>query len=156
MATDNDYDEIIEGSWDGVPDKDPVAPDGDYVLVGKNAAFMKATKEGANDRVVFFLGIKEPIEVDQDLLDALPDDFDFGNVEVTYQQWIESPRDWIKVKNTLRKFGVDPAAYASRKDSFAAIRGQETAGAVKTRSYTNKAGEVVTSNQVAAFIDMEA
>lgn len=146
-----DLGNILDRTWEDFPEEQTL-PDGTYVLVGRNAAYMPPKEDGKNGKVVFFFIPKEPVEggVDEDALAALGADYDITENEVTTTIWIERNRDWRQVESVLKQLGVETEG-ATLKQQFKAVRGKEVAAYVKTNSYDRQDGSKVISNVATQF-----
>lgn len=146
------YDDILDRTWDEMPET-KVLPDGDWLLKGRNAAFV-APKGDGNAKVLFFYTPEQAMEdVDPSALEALGEDYDLKDNQIVFTIWIENNRDWQAVRRHLAKHGVDPTL--TIREQFKKFRGTETIARVGLRTFTNAAGESVPENTASDFREVE-
>ena len=150
------YSDILNRQWDDIPEP-ALLPDGTYVLKCQNVGFFPAPKpeegeEKKSDRVTFFYGVKEAMDdVRQDDLDALGENYDMANNDVTKNFWINREKDWTQVKRHLALLGVDTKG-KSQPETFKEARGAEVLAFLGTREFTNNAGETIVQNEPRDFM----
>lgn len=149
----DDYNEILDRSWDELP---PVqlAPDGSYLLRGRNAAYIPG--KDTSDKVLFSYNVKAPLEdVDPDELAELGD-YDITQNRVTYTMWVEDGADWDAVRKHMALHGMDLSDYKSIRESIKAFRGFEIIAYLTANSYVVKStGETKTENKPSKFAAVE-
>jgi hypothetical protein len=146
----DNYDDILDRAWDDLPE--PVHLFGDWVLVGKNAAFMKG-ENGKKSRQLFFFGVAEPLDVDPEFLAELGDEYDLGMNQIVHTIYIDNDRDWNDVRRFLRNVGVDTEGL-SVKESLKAFTGTRVAASLGVRTYVVN-GEARTDNVASRFTAVE-
>lgn len=151
------YTDIMKVAWGEIPEP-KLLPVGSWLLQLRNVTFLEPREEGQKGRVLFFYTPRAPMEdVSEDDLAALGQDYDFGENQVTYTIWIESSRDWKRVREHIAKHGteVDPAL--SIEENFKAVSKArpEIIGYLDQRSYQTNAGEQKTDNNITAFQAVE-
>lgn len=145
------YADIADQSWDDLP-QPKVLPEGTWLLRGTNVSYFPEDKKNDKKaRVVFFYDFKEPMDdVDQSELQALGEDYDFGNNDVAKQFYINKPKDWAGVRKHLELHGVDCEG-KSQPETFDAFKGTEVLSYITKGVYTNRAGESVEQNVASTF-----
>lgn len=150
MSTEANYDEILDRSWDEIPEVQTL-PNGLYGLKGRNAAYSAPKTEGQNGKVLFFYKVKEPIEVDADALAALGEDYNVQENEVVYTIWIEGMKSWDEVRDHLALHGVDTADFPNIRETLKkGFKGTEVAATLSTNVYTDPKTKVTKISNVAA------
>ncbi len=148
-----DYEDILNRSWDEIPEPQ-VLPVGSYRLKSRGATFMEA-KESTSDRVMFIYNAMEPLpDVDADALGALGD-YDISQNRLFFTIWIESYADWDGVRKHIAKHGLEIVPGETPKETFSRMKGSEVIAWLDQRSYENKAGDMVESNDPAQFAKIE-
>lgn len=145
----NDYVDIAAQSWDEIPVVQ-VLPVGSWALKGQNATYQAAKGEGSPS-VLFVYRVKEPMDdVDSEALKALGDNYDVEANRVFSRFWIGDNSDWDKVRNHLKKHGVETKG-KNIKDSLAEFKGASIVAYLEQRSFTNNAGAEVQENTASNF-----
>ena|SRR6478609_8183408 len=148
-----DYDDLYNVTWENIPEA-VTLPDGGYLLKGANMAFIKPKEEGKGGKVLFTYKAKEPVSVDQDALDDLPQGYDLDINDLNFTIWIESASDWNKVRDHLSLHGVETAGPLFVNGKLAAakdFKGSEVVAQVSTSFYKNNAGETIPQNNLKQF-----
>lgn len=152
----SDYKDILNTSWDEIPEPE-VLPLGSWLLRVKGAKYFEPNEEKETSaRVMFILGAKEPMnDVSQAELEALTaKNYDITQNRIFYTIWMEDGAAWQQVRVFLKRLGVDLSG-KSPKESLKDARGKEIVGFLDTRTYTNGAGAVVTENVISSFAQPE-
>lgn len=134
-----DYNDILNTAWDEIPEA-KLLPGGTWLLRGKNASFQPPKEEGQNGKVLFFYIPVDPIEVDQEALQELGEDYDVSENQIVYTIWIEGMRDWAKVRDHLAKHGIDDGSQTLADSLKKSFRGTQIVGHVGVRTFTPKGG----------------
>lgn len=150
---DNDYDEILNRTWDEIPDE-KVLPDGWYVLTAKNANFQKPKGDG-NAKILIFYTVADALGEDdggprQDALEALGADYDMTENEIVQTIWVSGNKDWRAAKRHLALLGVTTEG-KSLMDGLKEVKGNPIAARLEYRTYQNKAGITVEQNDPKEF-----
>lgn len=155
-----DYDDILNRTWEDVPEPE-LLPAGGWLLVGGNVSLIKPKEDGKSAKILFSYKAKEPVSVADDLLEELGD-YDFSINDLNYTVYIENASDWDKVRKHLALSGVEIDNKAkivneAGKLSFAkAFRGSEVVADVGQRSYENSEGNTIWQNSLSKFAKVEA
>ena len=153
-VVDNDYADLLNRSWDDMPEE-AVLPGGTWRLKMRNAAYV-GPKDNLSARVLFFYTPVEPLgDVDPEAIGALGADYDLTINQVTFQIWIESPRDWAAVKRHAEKHGVDVKGLTP-KGTFKALKGAEVNAYVDTRTFEARDGSTRVENVAKDFSAIDA
>lgn len=149
----NDYDDILNRSWDEIPE-DKLTPNGSWVLKVRNAAFIEPKEEGKSARVVFFYTPKEPLDdVDAVALQELEaEGYDLSQNQITAQFYVEGNRDWNTIRGHMDKhIGGKNGDAKNIRESLKLIKGAEVVAYVDVRSYDKDVnGETVTITENSA------
>ena len=162
-----DYETIGDMSWDDVPDP-KVLPKGPWVLAGKNAKRMpgRAGEDGKSDSspyVLFFYKAVEPlVEVDDDELAALGDEYDVQINDLTFRIYIETKADYRKVEAHLAKHGIvaGVSEETGKKESIDAtlkrFKNSRVIGVLGQRTFKDRTGDLRTDNTIGSFVSEQA
>lgn len=152
-ATEN-YGDILNRSFDDIPESRN-APDGSWLLRGRNAAYMAGKGEDSKgSKVLFFYELKEPMtDVDEESLKAL-EGYDISEIDVSATFWADKNKDWDKIRKHLELHGVNTKGVPIT-EALKGFTGTETIGYVTTRTFTNAAGQVVEQNVASQFAPVE-
>lgn len=149
-----DYDDLVNRTWEDIPEPQ-LLPGGLWLNTGRNAGFMKPREEGQSAKVVFFYKPKEAIQVNEEDLAELGDDYDLSINDLTYTIYIESAADWDKVRKHMALHGVTMSGPLFDENGKLALnkkfKGAEVVAEVGQRSYDNDAGETIWQNTMAKF-----
>lgn len=146
------YDDILDRTWDEMPEA-KILPDGDWLLKGRNAAFV-GPKGDTNAKVLFFYIPEQAMEdVDPEALAALGDDYELSDNQIVFTIWIESNRDWQSVRRHLEKHGVDPSL--TIREQFKKFKGTEAVATLGFRSFQTSTGDTVQENTASNFRSVE-
>lgn len=149
-----DYEDILNRSWDEIPEPE-ILPVGSYRLKSRGATFMEAKSDSQNDRVMFIYSAMEPLpDVDADALAALGD-YDISQNRLFYTVWIEGVQDWDKVRKHILKHNLEVVEKETPFETFKRMKGTEVIAWIDQRSYENKSGEMVESNDPTQFARVE-
>lgn len=155
-----DYSDLLNMTWDDIP-KEQVLPNGPWLLAGKNVAFVRPRKEDQSPKVLFTYKAKEPSpEVNQDELEEMVGsgyDFTINDLNMTF--YIESPKDWDKVRVHLEKHGLSLSGRlfdSNGKLSFARdFRGAEVVADLEQRNWEDDAHQIHWENKLTNFRPVE-
>ncbi len=145
------YEDMLERTRAETPMMETL-PVGSYRLKHRGEArFVPAKEDGKNDCVMFVYNAMEPLsDVDTEELAALGD-YDITQNKLFFRVWIEDETDWAKVWIHLDKHGIVLGLEASRKEGLAAVKGAEIIAFLEQRTFQNKAGEMVDTNDPVNF-----
>ena len=145
------YEELLGRTRAETPDVE-MLPVGSYRLKHRGAARFVAAKESdKNDCVMFVYNAMEPLEdVDTEALGALGD-YDITQNKLFFRIWIESESDWAAFWAHLDKHGIVLGPEATRKEGMEAVKGSEIIAWLEQRTFQNKAGDMVDSNDPTNF-----
>lgn len=150
------YEDILNRSVDELPEP-KLLPAGSWVLKATGGArYVAARDENSKAQVRFFYEPVEPLsDVDDDQLEELGADYDYGNNILSFSVWIERETDWRKVVDHVKKHGVDTEGLTV-KEAMAAVKSARIVGAVTQRQYLDKnTQEQRTVNDVNKFVAEE-
>lgn len=154
MSDMDDYDKLLQGSWDDIPE-DVKLPTGDWLVEGKNIAIFKPREAGKQLRVAAFLTAIEPVDVDESRLGELPEDFDPSDSEIAYQWFVGKRSDWRRVKAGLEAvFGLELTGEIVTEDGKInpevnrAFKGQRAVAHVTKELVENREGKMEPRNNV--------
>lgn len=137
-----DYDDILNQTWEDVPEPQLI-PNGGWLIAGSTVALVKAKEEGKPHKVLFTYKPKQPVSVPQDLLEDMGD-YDFSVNDLTFTIFVEAPSDWDKVRRHLDVHGIQLKGRIvddKGKLSFAKeFRGAEVIANVDERTYEAQDG----------------
>jgi hypothetical protein len=150
--------DILNQSWDDLPEPAPYLPNGTWLLKGRNIAYFDADpdKEDSSARVVMFFEPVEPMDdVDQEKLDELGPNYDFANNDVVKQVYINRAKDWVDVRKILELAHV-PTEGRTQADTFKDFRNAKVLAYLNVRTFKNKrTGETVMQNDPTNFAEVE-
>lgn len=148
----SDYEDILNQSWDNIP-QPKTLPEGSYLLKGRNASF-QAGKEGQSNSFLFVYQVREAMDdVDADKLAELGADYDMENNQVFHKVWVETSVDYDKVRKHLALHGIE--AKGSIADTLKSFKGSQVIAYLKLRTYLDKSGQQITTNQAEQFAKVE-
>lgn len=146
----SDFENIMNGSWDEIPEK-KLLPKGSWLLEVRSASGKESTEEGKSDQVIFVYTAKEPMDdVDAEALAELGSDYDFSANRLFVRFNVEDKADWDNVRKHIEKHGVSTKGM-SVPDAFKALRKKQVVAYLTQESYVNKAGEEITDNRAQQF-----
>lgn len=159
MSEDTNYADILEQSWDNIPETQ-VLPTGSWKLKVNSITF-KPESDNASARVLVVLKAVEPMDdVNEEALLKLEQNgnkYDYSQNRIFVTLWISDGADWQNVRKFLLKLGEDVVAGKTIPDSFKAARNKEIVGYLDQRTYTSKAtGDEVTENTASGFAPVAA
>lgn len=156
MSNDS-YDDILNRSFNDIPENDPLLPDCKAILRIRNATFMPPKGDsGKGAKVLVYMNATEVLEgADEDELTAALGDTPIEEVDVVSQFWADKNRDWRTIKAFLATAGVDVTSGKALIDELKDCAGRSVVGDVRTRSYVNAMGVEVTSNEASNFEAVE-
>ena len=149
-----DYKELLNRTRAETPDEKQL-PLGSYRLKGRGARFLPAKEDDKNDSVMF---IYNPMEALQDVdMDALAElgDYDITQNKIFFRVWIETETDWAAFWRHMDKHGAVMGPDATRKEAMGAIKGTEIIAWLDQRTFENKAGDMVDTNDPTNFAPIE-
>lgn len=150
----SDYADILQGSWDNIPEV-ATLPDGSWLLKGRNATFQAPRDADKSPVVLFVYEPKEPMDdVDAEELEKLGGDYDFSSNRIFVRFYVETNADWDRIRAHLLKHKIDPKG-KSIEETLKAVRGAEVIAHLKTETYQNNAGDMVTQNKADGFLPVE-
>jgi len=147
-----DYEDLLERTRAETPTL-KLLPVGSYRLKHSgNAKFVTAKDSDKNDSVMFVYSVMEPLEdVDAEELNALGD-YDISMNKLFFRVWIESETDWANFWSHVDKHGeMGLGPEATRKEAMAAMKGSEIIAWLEQRTFQNKAGDMVDTNDPVNF-----
>lgn len=150
-----DYDDLLNMTWGDIPD-DLILPDGKWLVRGGNAALVKPRDEKQSLKVLFNYVAKEPVEVDDDLLEEMGD-VELDQADLTYTIYIEKPKDWKKVFKHLAIHGIEMEEGENLftpegKLAFAKkFKGTTAVAVVGHRSWQDANGDTQVGNSLSGF-----
>lgn len=146
------YTDIMKTQWNEIPEPKTL-PVGSWLLGGRNASFVASKEEGQDSKFLFFYTPREPMDdVDEEQLAALGPEYDITENDVVYTIWVNRKRDFDKVRKHLAKHGIEVNPAEAIEDTLKLFRNTQIIAYLNQRSFTNKAGEVVTENQPTSFV----
>ncbi len=148
----DDYEALLDRTRAETPTLE-LLPTGSYRLKHSgNAKFTQAKEDGKNDSVMFIYSAMEAMEdVDADALAALGD-YDISQNKLFFRVWIESEVDWANFWSHVDKHGdLGLGPDASRKEAMAAMKGTEIIAWLEQRTFQNKAGDMIDTNDPVNF-----
>ncbi len=151
----DNYEDLLNRTRAETPTMETL-PVGSYRLKSRGARFTPAKEDGKNDSVMFIYAAMEAMDdVDPDALAALGD-YDISQNKLFFRVWIESEADWGAFWSHVDKHGeLGLGADASRKEAMEAIKGAEIIAWLDQRSFQNKAGDMVDTNDPVSFASVE-
>jgi hypothetical protein len=151
----DNYEDILSQSWDNIP-VPKALPVGSYLLKAGSASFQPAKDADKSPSVLFVHSPKEAMDdVDREALEGLGENYDIAGNRLFTRIFIETAADWDKVRNLVKKHGVDVAG-KSIQDTLKAVRGREIIGYVDQNTYEDKTtGELRTGNNTKGFVAVE-
>lgn len=156
----DDYDDLLNKTWEGIP-KPQVLPIGDWLVVGKNAAFIRSKKEGQSNKVLFTTKARQALDnVDEgELEELMASGYDITINDLNHTIYIESDADWNKVRDFLAVFGVElEGRLFDDKGKLAfnkAFRGAEAITFLEQRNWEDDAHTVHWDNKMTNFRPVE-
>ncbi len=146
-----DYEDLLTRTRAETPTLSTL-PVGSYRLKSRGARFQKAKDSDKNDSVMFIYSAMEPLEdVDVEELGALGD-YDISQNKLYFRVWIESETDWAGFWSHVDKHGeLGLGPDASRKEAMDTVKGAEIIAWLDQRTFTNKAGDTVDTNDPVNF-----
>lgn len=145
------YADILKRQWKDVP-KVKLLPTGTYELKLRNASFQKARDEDKNPNFMF---VYEPVsaqdDVDEGQLAELGAEYDMANNRIFFKLWYETSADLDALRAHLAKHGVDNDEQ-SIEDSLKAAKNTKVIAYLDQRSYTNRSGDAVVTNDPKNFV----
>ncbi len=152
----DDYESMLERTRAETPTLE-LLPVGSYRLKHSGKAKFNAAKDSdKNDSVMFIYSAMEALEdVDADALAALGD-YDISQNKLFFRVWIESEVDWANFWSHVDKHGdLGLGPDATRKEAMEALKGAEIIAWLDQRTFQNKAGDMVDTNDPANFAAVE-
>lgn len=151
----SDYEAILNASFNEIPEVKTL-PDGSWKLKARSAKFMPPKEEGNNPLVLFVYSAVEPMDdVNQEDLTALGDDYDYSGNSIFTRFYVESKADWDKVRKHIEKHGVDVTTDEPVNEVLKGVKGTEVIAYLKSRSFTNSAGQPSEENTATNFAPVE-
>lgn len=144
------YETLLNQSWGEIPEPKTLPP-GSWLLKGRNASYMPPKGE-SSARVLFFYTPKSPMDdVDESALNGLGANYDIEDNDIVATFWVEKKKDWAKVRNHLKKHGIEPANDVPISETLKAFKGTEVIAYLETKVYTNQQGEAEEQNNPTNF-----
>lgn len=148
-----EYAEILDRSWDEIPAVQNL-PVGTWRLRGRNMTFRAGEGDNSDQYIMVYVP-KEPLDdVDEAALEELGADYDVENNRIFYRVWVETSADLDKLRDHLAKHGIETKGKTIRQ-TMEAFKGTEVFAYLDLRTYTNKSGEVVSTNDPSSFAPVE-
>jgi len=149
------YEEIADRSWEDIP-VEKTLPSGSWLLRGRNATYRDPKDEDGSPTVTFVHAVKEPMDdVDDGELKGLGEGYDFGQNRIFTTFWLETGKDYAKVRDFLAKHGIIVDPKKSVKESLGPFKGSEVVAILGAQSYRDKAGEEQEKNVASSFTKLE-
>lgn len=152
MSENDDYEGLLERTRAETPTLQ-LLPVGSFRLKHSgNAKFQKARDSDKNDSVMFVYSAMEALEdVDNEQLAALGD-YDISQNKLFFRVWIENEVDWANFWLHVDKHGeLGLGPDATRKEAMEAMKGTEIIAWLEQRTFQNKAGDMVDTNDPVNF-----
>lgn len=151
----DDYESMLERTRAETPTL-KLLPVGSYRLKSRGAKFSEAKASDKNDSVMFIYAASEPLEdVDIEQLAALGD-YDIAQNKLFFRIWIESEVDWSNFWKHVDKHGeLGLGPDATRKEAMEALKSAEIIAWLEQRTFQNKAGDMVDTNDPVNFASVE-
>lgn len=147
------YENLLNQRFDAFPDPKPL-PVGSWLLKLRNASYKPGNGE-QNAKFIFVYQPKEPMDdVDDAQLAELGPDYDVSSNQLFKNFFVESASDVAAVRRHVAKHGVDVEG-KTIEDALKAIKGAEIIGYLQQRTFTDRAGEVRTDNDIQSFVAVE-
>jgi len=148
------YEETLERVWDDIPEPQ-FLPDGSWRFRCTSAKAVAPKEPDGDTRVLFVMEPQEAMDdVDQHALDALGEGYDTSENVIFVTVWLGKSTDYAKVRKILGVMGVNTEG-KSLKDSLAEAKNREFVGYVTTQTRTNKATNVmITENVITTFAEL--
>lgn len=151
--SDGNYEDILQGGWDGVPEP-KILPNGSWQLNLRNASFIPKNEEDekSKPRVLFFYTAQSPMQdVDDEELKKLGD-YEFENTDLVHTIYIERRVDWDKVKRHIALHSGVQLLDSIQDTLKKGVRNAKVIGYLNDQTYKDKrTGKMVTKNVVTEF-----
>lgn len=152
MAEDTmDFEELLNKSFDEIPEEVPLVPAGTWTLQGIGNSYKEASDGMPAQASLGFTLAAPTDDVDPDKLAAFGDNWKGMRFWKRYR--FESVAEIVALKNDLKKLGIEGSA--SLKDMLTnskLIRGRQVLGSVGIASYKSKNRGQVVENQIGALV----
>jgi hypothetical protein len=150
MTKEKNYEDILETSWDDVPQV-KLLPVGSWLLKVRNASFQPPKKEDQSPSVLIVYTAKEPMDdVSDEELAELGEDYDFGENRLFVRFWIETGADKDNLRKHIEKHGIETKGMTFA-ETLKALKGNEVIAYVAQKSFQNAAGVSVVENTATNF-----
>lgn len=154
MMTDS-YEDIADRSWDEIPEEKTL-PGGSWLLRGRSASYKPAKDDNSSPAILFIHTAKEPMDdVDDEELQALGADYDIGQNRIFTRFYLETGRDYKRVRDFLEVHGVEIDPKKSIKETLPAFKGTQAIAVLTSRSFTRNDGTTAEENVASQFTKVE-
>lgn len=147
----SDFDNILDRSGSEVSDEVVLYPSGTYLLRCAGVAFNSFTNKEGEEVPTASIGyaVGSPTEdVDMDEFREVAEAVRGQRVWKRFT--LDNSKNQADFKRAIRAHGIDPnsSEFPTLRDAAKACKGQEVLGYIGTKTYKNKAGELVRDNEV--------